>query len=202
MQSCRHEELYLTKPLEDRLAKLTAKQKAELEEIERRVVGNFTGDFDDLKAALGILRMGHHFGWKVLVLIRNKRTRVHKRGEKPIYIWDDAGIKYLHETQHKATHKEDKAKLLWLQQFLRGKQLSEISRELIGAIAEVKAFEASPATANRFLALIRSILRKAAFEWEWIDKAPKIRFYKEAKRRIRWLSPSEVQRLLLELPQH
>lgn len=62
------------KPLEDRLAKLTAKQKAELEEIERRVVGNFTGDFDDLESALGILRMGHHFGWKVLVLIHNKRT--------------------------------------------------------------------------------------------------------------------------------
>lgn len=62
------------KPLEERLAKLTAKQKAELEEIEQRVVGNFSGDFDDLEAALGILRIGHHFGWKVLVLIHNKRT--------------------------------------------------------------------------------------------------------------------------------
>lgn len=62
------------KPIEERLAKLTAKQKVELEDIERRVVGNFTGDFDDLEAALGILRMGHHFGWKVLVLIHNKRT--------------------------------------------------------------------------------------------------------------------------------
>lgn len=128
--------------------------------------------------------------------------RVNKLGERPRYLWDDAGFKYLHETQHKATHEEDKAKLRWLQQFLRGKELSEVSRELVATIAEVKAREASPATANRFLALIRSILRKAAFEWEWIDKAPKIHFYKEAKRRIRWLSPHEVQRLLLELPQH
>lgn len=62
------------KPLEKRLAKLTAKQKAELEEIEGRVVANFTGLLDELESALGMLRIGHHFGWKVLVLIHNKRT--------------------------------------------------------------------------------------------------------------------------------
>lgn len=62
------------KPIEERLAKLTAKQKAEIGAIERRVIGEFTGDFADLEAALGILRIGHHFGWKVLVLIHNKRT--------------------------------------------------------------------------------------------------------------------------------
>lgn len=64
------------------------------------------------------------------------------------------------------------------------------------------AQEASPPTANRFLALIRAVLRKAALEWEWIDKVPKIRLYKEAKRRIRWLTPEQVQRLLGELPTH
>lgn len=62
------------KPLEDRLAKLTTKQKAKLDDIERHVVGNFTGDFAELEAALGVLRLGHHLGWKVLVLIHNKRT--------------------------------------------------------------------------------------------------------------------------------
>lgn len=134
--------------------------------------------------------------------LKAEAWRVHKLGEKPSYLWDDAGYKYLLETQHKATHEEDRAKLRWLQQFLRGKELAEVNRELIATIAEVKAREASLATANRFLALIRSILRKAAFEWEWIDKPPKIRLFKEAKRRIRWLSPDEVQRLLSELPQH
>jgi integrase len=52
------------------------------------------------------------------------------------------------------------------------------------------------------LALIRSILRKAMLEWEWIDKVPRIRLYKEAKRRVRWLTPEQVQRLLQELPPH
>lgn len=134
--------------------------------------------------------------------LKAEAWRVDKLGEKPRYTWDDAGYKYLIETQHKATHAEDKRKMVWLQQFLRGRPLSEIDRELIGRIGEIKAQEASPPTANRFLALIRAVLRKAALEWEWIDKVPKIRLYKEAKRRVRWLTPEQVQRLLGELPRH
>lgn len=134
--------------------------------------------------------------------LKSEAWRVDKLGEKPRYTWDDAGYKYLIETQHKTTHAEDKRKMVWLQQFLRGKPLSEIDRELVGRIGEVKAQEASPPTANRFLALVRAVLRKAALEWEWIDKVPKIRLYKEAKRRIRWLTPEQVQRLLGELPMH
>ena len=98
--------------------------------------------------------------------------------------WDDAGYKWLLETQHKATHEDDKAKLVWLQTFLRGKELNEINRELIEKIGEAKRAEATAATANRYLALIRSILRKASLEWEWIDRVPKIRLYSEPKRRI------------------
>lgn len=39
-------------------------------------------------------------------------------------------------------------------------------------------------------------------EWERIEKVPRIRLYKEAKRRVRWLTPEQVQRLLKELPPH
>lgn len=49
-------------------------REAKLIEIERESIANFTGDLGDLEAALGMLRMGDHFGWKVLVLIHNKRT--------------------------------------------------------------------------------------------------------------------------------
>ena len=134
--------------------------------------------------------------------LKAQSWRVHRLGEKPSHTWDEAGYKFLLETQHKATHHQDKAKLRWLQPYLRGKPLAEIDRELIGRIGQIKAERSSPANANRTLALIRAILRKAALEWEWIDKVPKIRLYKEAKRRVRWLKPAEVQRLLAELPLH
>ena len=134
--------------------------------------------------------------------LKSDAWRVERLGEKLKYTWDDAGYKWLLETQHKATHDSDKAKLRWLQSYLRGKPLLEIDRTLVAKIGETKATQASPSTANRFLALIRAILRKAALEWEWIDKLPKIRLYLEPKRRIRWITPEQVKTLLDELQPH
>ena len=134
--------------------------------------------------------------------LKAESWRVDKLGEKPSYTWDDAAHKFLLETQHKASHKDDINRLRWVQQFLRGKILREIDRELIGSIGEIKAKEASLSTANRILALIRSILRKAMLDWEWIDKVPRIRLYKEARRRVRWLTPEQVATLPKELAPH
>ena len=49
-------------------------EAAELEKIERDAIARFKGQLDELESALGMLRMGHHFGWRVLVLIHSKRT--------------------------------------------------------------------------------------------------------------------------------
>ncbi len=92
--------------------------------------------------------------------------------------------------------------MAWLQQFFRGRYLSEITRDAIAAIAEKKRGEASATTANRYLAMIRAILRRAALDWEWIEKPPLIRLYPEAKRRVRWLTPEQAQKLIAELPEH
>lgn len=62
--------------------------------------------------------------------------------------------------------------------------LAEITREEIAAIGARKKAEASGATANRYLALVRAILRKAWLEWEWIDKAPKVKLNREPKRHV------------------
>lgn len=134
--------------------------------------------------------------------LKTESWRVQRLGDKPKYTWDDAGHKWLLETDYKRTHREDARMLGWLQQFLRSKVLAEITRDDIAAIGEIKRKEASGPTANRYLALIRAILRRACFEWEWIDKAPKIRLYKESQRRVIWITPEQVHRLLEELPAH
>jgi len=56
------------------LKERTVAREAELNRVERDAFANFTGSFDDLEAALGMLRLGDHVGWRVLVLIHNKRT--------------------------------------------------------------------------------------------------------------------------------
>ncbi|MXS76859.1 site-specific integrase [Nitrosomonas sp. JL21] len=106
------------------------------------------------------------------------------------------------ETQHKKSHHEDVAKINWLQQFFRGKYLDELTRDLIAKIGELKRQQSTPATANRLLALIRAILRRSALDWEWIDKPPVIKLYREAKRRVRYLSATQASMLIQELPQH
>ena len=66
----------------------------------------------------------------------------------------------------RAVAAEDVAKLRWLDQFLGGKGLSHINRALIDRIAEAKQAQGcSHATVNRWLELVRAILRKCANDW-------------------------------------
>jgi hypothetical protein len=62
------------KPIEERVHRLTAKQDAELRDIEAHAIANFEGDLTKLEAALGMLRLGHHFGWRALHIVHSKKT--------------------------------------------------------------------------------------------------------------------------------
>ncbi len=62
------------KPKSQKLAKLTPEQEDQLREIEREAIAGHSGDLTQLEAALGMLRMGHHVGWKVLYIIHSKKT--------------------------------------------------------------------------------------------------------------------------------
>jgi integrase len=118
------------------------------------------------------------------------------------HTWDEAARRWLNETDHKADHQKDAAKLRWLESHLSGRYLDEITRDLLDQVAAAKRRTAAPATVNRYLALVRAILRMARDEWEWIDRVPRIRLLREPHHRIRWLIPEEARRLLAELPPH
>lgn len=61
-------------PLNERFAKLSDTQRASLDQIEERAIIHFSGQMDELESAIGMLRLGHHFGWKVLYMIHSKKT--------------------------------------------------------------------------------------------------------------------------------
>ena len=126
-----------------------------------------------------------------------------KLDEKPDRNWEQAVVRWLKEAQHKASTENDKIHLRWVDPYLRGLTLSSINRDLIDQIIQDRLAEnVSNATVNRMLAVIRSILRKAEREWEWLGKAPYIKLLPEPKRRIRWLTRQEAQTLLSFLPDH
>jgi integrase len=59
-----------------------------------------------------------------------------------------------------------------------------------------------PATVNRRLALIRSILRMARDDWQWIDTMPKVRLLGGEVERDRWLTRDEAKRLIAGCASH
>ena len=129
--------------------------------------------------------------------------RVRKLGETPRRRWQDAVVRWLEQSDHKASISDDRMHLRWLDGHLRGKYLEDITRDVIDHIAALRKKEGvSNATVNRMLEVLRAILRKATYEWEWLDKAPRVRMLQEPKRRIRWLAREEADRLIVELPEH
>lgn len=137
-------------------------------------------------------------------------------GYKPQRSWQESVVRWLAETSHKATHGEDIAKLKWLHPYLGHLMLNEITRDVLDGIACEKlkpyvkrtktgrSWEVTPkpASVNRYLALIRSILIRARDDWEWVEKVPKVRLFKEPEGRERAITPGQAKLLLEALPEH
>ena len=123
-------------------------------------------------------------------------------GVKPRRAWKEAVIRWLAETSEKVTHQEDVRKLRWLDPFLGSLMLDEITLDVLSAIKAEKLKIAGKPTVNRYLALVRAILLRARDEWEWIDRTPKVKLFKEGPGRERSITPDQVVALLAELPVH
>jgi len=135
--------------------------------------------------------------------LKSEFWRVQHLGSKQRRSWQEATIRWLQETAHKKTHEDDKAALRFAHPYLGSKMLDEINRSLLDSLLHAKAATGvSNATVNRLMEVIRAILNRAEKEWEWLDKAPAVRMLTEPKRRIRWLTPDEVKRLLSEVSGH
>jgi len=124
-------------------------------------------------------------------------------GIKPSRSWNDAVVRWLSETEHKASRADDILLLKRLDKHLDGVLLSRINRDKVDEIiASRRADGASNGTVNRLLAVLRAILRKATYEWEWLERHPKVPSLPESVKRDRFLTRAEADRLIAELPDH
>ena len=128
--------------------------------------------------------------------------RIEKLGERPDRSWQEAAVRWISQSEHKADRHKDISKIRYLDQFLGHKMLKEIDRDLLTLIAETKKHESSPSTANRYMALIRAVLRASRDKWEWLDRIPSVPMYKEPTKRVRWITRTQAQALIDELPIH
>ena len=124
-------------------------------------------------------------------------------GVKPRRTWNEAVVRYLAETSHKASQVSDKIHLRWLDKFLNGVSLDAINRDVLDSIMTARRAEGvKNSSVNRVMEVVRAVLRKAANEWEWLDRVPRVQMLPAAKRRIRWITQDEAQRLIATLPEH
>jgi len=139
---------------------------------------------------------------ELLVKLQNEAFEQDRLGIKSGRTWDEAATRWLKLKEGKKSYDRNVGKLNYLKSHLGGLPLNKIDAELIEGIGLSKAKATSGATANRYLAVIRAVMRLAANKWNWIGMAPVIDMFEEGEGRIRWLTRDEAESLIDELPSH
>lgn len=142
--------------------------------------------------------------------LKQELWRIARMGDKPRHTWQEAVVRWIEETSHKASHADDLAHLRWLDGHLGAVYLDQIDRGRLHDLMSARRREktrvsgqpVTNATINRLLSVVHAILRRAAMAWDWLAQAPTIPLLPEPSRRIRWLTREEAERLLAELPPH
>jgi len=133
---------------------------------------------------------------------RERLWRLHRLGDRGAIRFIDVAERWLNETQ-KRTRDKDEMILAWLSGEIGDEALSSIDRDAIEELRRTALAEGmAPATVDRYMALLRALLRKCEYEWRLLDHAPKVPMYRPKPPEPRWLKPPEFERLLKELPLH
>lgn len=132
------------------------------------------------------------------IRLKQELWRACQLGEEPPKRWEEAVVPWSQAKKSKKSWRDLRWHLRILDPYLCGKLLKTVTTEDVDRIkADREARGVAPATANRTLEVMRSVLRMA-LKRGWIDKLPEIEFMDEPKGRIRWITPEEAEQLIQE----
>lgn len=144
--------------------------------------------------------------------LRRGLWRQIKLGEKH-YTWEQATARCQLEDSTQASWERTERSIARLNRFLLGAPLKEITRANILKIRAALTRHTwlaagkvptplSPATINRDLQVLRSILKRCAGVWEMLDSCPTVPLFRLDKVDPLWVSRAQAHRLLGALPKH
>lgn len=116
---------------------------------------------------------------------------------------DEAIDRFLKERGNKRSYRDDSRYGQWWKEQLASAQvrlLEEVTPDVVKDIRDEELERVAPATVNRKLAFLRSVINAAHREWMWLEQAPKFRLVPGEVVRRRFLTPDEVTRLVSVLP--
>lgn len=124
-------------------------------------------------------------------------------GIKPERTWQEAVVRYLAVKGNLRSFKDVQRICRLLDPYLGELTLQQIDGDMIWSVIQGESKKGNkPATINRYLALIRSLLRMARDEWQWITAFPKIRLLPGEVERDRWLNRVQAEALIAVCPVH
>lgn len=142
--------------------------------------------------------------------LRRNLWRQIKLGEKH-FTWDDAIEQCKLEDSGQTSWERTERALASVEGMLTGTPLKEINRPSLLKIREVlsrrqnhQGHPWAKSTVNRVMAVIRSVLKRAADPdgWNMLDSCPKVPMYRLAKVEPRWITREQAHKLLGKFPPH
>lgn len=139
----------------------------------------------------------------LLAKIKLEAFREHYFGFKPQRTWQEAVVRYLTIKANLRSFRDIQRICRMLDPYLGTLTLNQINGDVIWSVVQGQLKKGNtPATVNRYLALMRNLLKMARDEWQWIDGIPKIRLLPGEVERDRWLTREEADRLIAASPEH
>lgn len=129
------------------------------------------------------------------------RGKVLKDAQKRTVV--EAIDRFLREHEHKRSYRDDQRYAAWWLEQLASAQvrlLEDVTPDVVCSIRDEELERVAPATVNRKLAFLRTVINAAHREWMWLERAPKIKLVPGEVVRRRFLTPEEVTRLVEALP--
>jgi integrase len=117
------------------------------------------------------------------------------------HTWEEATERWLKEKAHKRSIGRDEEAFNAVRNKLSGIALSDIDGALLHDLAGFLQTGRKPATVNRILATVRSVLN-ASVKWEWLTSVPKVEIQHVEKHDPRFITAEQFASLALELPPH
>jgi integrase len=133
--------------------------------------------------------------------LRRRYWRQIKLGERH-YTWDDAVERCRAEDSDKRSWERTERALARLSRLLSGSPLSEITRDNVLRLRELRRRQVSAASVNRELAVLRFVLNRCVHDWNMLDSAPKVPLFQLERKEPRWATRDQVRTLLARLPPH
>lgn len=111
--------------------------------------------------------------------------------------WQEAVDRYLELKRGLRSFSDVRRICRMLDPYLGSMMLNQINGDVVWTVIQGELKKGNkPATVYRYLATMRSLLRMARDEWQWIDTFPKIKLLPGEVERDRWLTRAEAETLI------